>query len=400
MQAPSLRGMAEGEKELQRHLAQTLLSDIDAITGRVVADICAHSPAYASGRPVALSDLRAICRNNLVLALEDFGGLPASGDDFAAAALETGRRRAKQGMPLDTVLMAYRRGGRVLWQAMTTPLRGRQAPEQDLVLEVAGALWETIDRFSTLMADAYRLTQLELHHRQGSRRGALFEALLDGRGSDPTVAAAAAAALGIPLRDRYAVVAVDQDPLAPTDPEPALQAAGMWSFWRPRGERNAGIVRLAATEPAELAAVLRNGRVGTAGISPPFSELADANTALRLAERSLRTLPPGSKGVAELDDRLVEAVLSSDPEIADRLVTRYLNGMADSGSDGPVLLETLRIWLESGCSAADTAQQMYCHRNTILNRMARIAQLTGWPVESGEARLGWALALRAAQVPR
>ncbi|MFI9617016.1 PucR family transcriptional regulator [Streptomyces sp. NPDC052023] len=392
--------MNDGQEELHRHLAHTLLNDVDAITGRVVADICAHSPAYASGRPVALSDLRAICHNNLVLALEDFGGLPASSGDFAAAATETGQRRARQGMPLDTVLMAYRRGGRVLWQAMTTPLRGREAVDQDLVLEVAGALWETIDRFSTLMADAYRLTQLELHHRQGSRRGALFEALLDGRGSDPTVAAAAASALGIPLRDRYAVVAVDQDPLAPTDPEPALQAAGMWSFWRPRGERNTGIVRLGTAEPAELAETLRSGRVGTAGISPPFEELADADTALRLAERSLRTLPPGSKEVAEVDDRLVEAVLTNDPEIAGRLVARYLNGMADSGSDGPVLLQTLRVWLDNGCSAAHTAKQMYCHRNTILNRMARITQLTGWPVESGEARLGWALALRAAQVPR
>ncbi|MDG4866040.1 PucR family transcriptional regulator, partial [Streptomyces sp. T-3] len=174
--------MTEGEPALRRRLAQTLLADVDGLTAKVVADIRAHSPAYASGRLVSVGDLRAICRDNLVLALEDFGGLPSSAGDIEAAATETGRRRAEQGMPLDSVLHAYRRGGRVMWQAMTEPLRGPAAAEQDLVLEVAGALWETIDRFSTVMSDAYRLTQLELHHRQDSRRGALFEALLEGRG--------------------------------------------------------------------------------------------------------------------------------------------------------------------------------------------------------------------------
>ncbi|MFE7618016.1 helix-turn-helix domain-containing protein, partial [Streptomyces sp. NPDC057496] len=37
----------------------------------------------------------------------------------------------------------------------------------------------------------------------------------------------------------------------------------------------------------------------------------------------------------------------------------------------------------------------YCHRNTVLNRIGRIAELTGRSAESGETRLGWALALRA-----
>lgn len=398
---PNLPSMTEGELALRRRLAQTLLTDIDALTDQVVADICAHSPAYASGSPVSPADLRAICRDNLVLALEDFGGLPTSAGDIEAAATETGRRRAEQGMPLDTVLQAYRRGGRVLWQAMTEPLRGRSAAEQELVLEVAGALWESIDRFSTVMSGAYRLTQLELHHRQDSRRGALFEALLEGRGSDPAVAAAAAAALGLPPSDRYVVVVVDhRDPSAPPNPAPALRAAGMWSFWRPRAERYAGIVRLGSTEPAELTAVLREDPGGTAGISPPFEDLAAADTALRLAERSLRTLPPGSGAVAPLDERLVEAALTGDPEIADRLITRYLTGVLQCGSEGPVLLETLRMWLDAGCSASRTGELLYCHRNTVLNRIVRVAELTGWPAESGEARLGWALALRAAQVPR
>ncbi|MGW6056678.1 PucR family transcriptional regulator [Streptomyces sp. NPDC055189] len=391
--------MTEGEPALRSRLARTLLADLDGLTAQVVADIRAHSQAYASGGMVSADDLRAICRDNLALALEDFGGLPASAGDIEAAATETGRRRAEQGIPLDSVLHAYRRGGRVMWQAMTQPLRGPAAAEQDLVLEVAGALWETIDRFSTVVSDAYRLMQLELHHREDSRRGALLEALLDGRGSDLAVAAAAAAALGVPVRDRFAVVVVDQNPAAPPDPGPALRAAGMWSFWRTRAERYAGLVRLGPAQPHELTAVLRKELDGTAGISPPFEELTAAGTARRLAERALRTLAPGSGAVAELDERLVQAAFTGDPEIAARLVTRYLDGVLTCGSERVVLLETLRVWLDAGCSASRAAEELYCHRNTVLNRIIRIAELTGWSTESGEARLGWALSLRVMEAP-
>ncbi|MFE7403327.1 helix-turn-helix domain-containing protein [Streptomyces sp. NPDC057557] len=51
--------------------------------------------------------------------------------------------------------------------------------------------------------------------------------------------------------------------------------------------------------------------------------------------------------------------------------------------------------LPRGAGAARPAPLLYCHRNTVLTRIGRIAELTGRSAESGEARLGWALALRA-----
>ncbi|MFC9378373.1 PucR family transcriptional regulator, partial [Streptomyces sp. NPDC057020] len=236
-----------GSGALRRALATAMLADIDRLTDRAVDDIRAHSGTYASGAPVTREDLWEICRDNLLRALEDFGGLAATGGDFEWAARETGRRRAEQGVPLDTVLQAYRRGGRVLWQVMAEYLRiraGRDSDSRDVELDMASGVWETIDRYSVAMADAYRIAQLELQSRQDTRRVALFEALLDGRADDPAVASAAAAALGVPAVDRYVVVVAAQDPAAPPHPSPVLEAQGMWSYWRPRSGRYAGIVRL------------------------------------------------------------------------------------------------------------------------------------------------------------
>ncbi|WP_327256417.1 PucR family transcriptional regulator [Streptomyces sp. NBC_01244] len=387
--------MNDEERTLRRQLATALLADIGRLTDALTADIRAHSPFYASGRTVSHADLRVTCRRNVELALNDFGELPSSGNHIEAAATETGRLRAEQGVPLATVLQAFRRGGRVIWQALADRMRDRPPAQQRMLGDIAGALWETIDRFSSAMADAYGLTTVELQHREDSRRGSLFEALLDGRGSDPAVAAAAATALGVPSRDLYAVVVVAQDPASPAEPWPALEAAGLWSFWRPRTEVLAGLVRLGSTAPEELTRILRGAVRCAAGISPPFEELASADRGLRLAGRALATLPPGTGQVAALDDRLVHAVLCADPEIAQRTVGRYLEGVLRSGSERAVLLETLRVWLDEGCSASRTAERLYCHRNTVRGRIGRIAELTGWSAESGEARLGWALALRA-----
>ncbi|WP_367821675.1 PucR family transcriptional regulator [Streptomyces sp. LMG1-1-1.1] len=407
-------GTAGGSGALRRALATTMLADVDRLTDRAVADIRAHSGTYASGAPVTREDLWEICRDNLLRALEDFGGLDATGGDFEWAARETGRRRAEQGVPLDTVLQAYRRGGRVLWQVMAEHLRvraGRASDSRDTELDMASGVWETIDRYSVAMADAYRVAQLELQSRQDTRRVALFEALLDGRADDPAVASAAAAALGVPAVDRYVAVVAAQDPAAPPHLAPALEAQGLWSFWRPRSGRYAGIVRLprrvtpadrtptgrGGADPAvrTLLAALRERTGATAGVSPEFERLSQAGRALRLAEQTLRTLRAGSGEVAGFDARLAEVLLSGRTDIAERIVTVHLGPVLATGGERAALLTTLGAWLDHGCSASRAAEELYCHRNTVLNRIGRIAELTGRSSESGEARLGWALALRA-----
>ncbi|MER5203269.1 helix-turn-helix domain-containing protein [Streptomyces sp. NPDC002825] len=69
--------------------------------------------------------------------------------------------------------------------------------------------------------------------------------------------------------------------------------------------------------------------------------------------------------------------------------------MLATGGERAALLTTLRAWLDHGCSASRAADELYCHRNTVLNRIGRIAELTGPSSECGDARLGRALALRA-----
>ncbi|MFI6526450.1 PucR family transcriptional regulator [Streptomyces uncialis] len=238
-----------------------------------------------------------------------------------------------------------------------------------------------------------RARVVELESRQDIRRVALFDALLDGRAADdPAVAAAASAALGVPLQDRYAVVVVAQDPAAPPNPGPFLEARGMWSFRRPRTGHYAGIVRLPREGTGPLLDLLPHDMGATAGLSPEFDRLDRAGRALRLAEQTLRTLPAGRGEAAAFDDRLTGILLVGCPDTAERIVAVHLGPVPATGAEREVPLGTLRVRLDNGCSAARAAEALYCHRNTVLNRIARICELTGVPPESAAARLGWPLA--------
>ncbi len=127
--------------------------------------------------------------------------------------------------------------------------------------------------------------------------------------------------------------------------------------------------------------------------------LAEVDVAHRLAETALRALPPDAPAVAELDTRLAGALLVTAPDLAARLVQHALGGVLVLERDeSKVLLDTLRAWLDTGGSAGQTATRLYCHRNTVLNRLRRLEGLTGRSLERVDHLVEWSLALLALDV--
>jgi len=67
----------------------------------------------------------------------------------------------------------------------------------------------------------------------------------------------------------------------------------------------------------------------------------------------------------------------AQPEVASLLVSDVLGGLLElDPADRAVLLETLDAWLECEGSAGRAAGRLYCHRNTVFNRLRRLEQLT------------------------
>lgn len=379
-------------------LAPRLLGQLDAMTDRMIEVLLRTEPAY---RELALhgeDDLRASTRGNLERGLRSLIGVASgTGRTSLCDAREVGRRRAAQGLPLEAVLRAYRLGGQVTWETLLEVSRTSSREHDTLLLEVAGAVWRSNDAECGALAEGFREEQRRLAGVDDEARQRLLGGLLDGRGGDRAFVRTAAAMLGLPLDGRLLVVAAlpDDDGTVPLVlPGNALLRRGVRSAWGMRSGTQVGLVALGGLRVQEVMHWLEGPAAGPVGVSGPVDGAAGVGVAFRLAETAARTLPPGAGRVVAIDERLPEALLSNSPEISSLLVGQSLGGLLELPDDErEVLLDTLAAFLESDGSPTRAADELYCHRNTVMHRLRRIESVTGRKLTDPRSRLLWQLAL-------
>ncbi|WP_327251217.1 helix-turn-helix domain-containing protein [Streptomyces sp. NBC_01244] len=284
-----------------------------------------------------------------------------------------GELRARQGLPLDSLLRVYRVCGRLLWQVLTEAVAARDRAALPQLLPGAPALWDVVDRMADAAAESYRRAEAVRGDRERELRGALLDALFDG-GGPAGRSAEAARRLGLPERGRFAVVVLDAGDGAWATP----QGGAPRVLWRIRADGETGLVELGRLPLASVTDLL--APLGLrAGVSPVVETPGELAGARRLAVLAL-CAAPGADGphTALLDERLPAALVAAEPELAGRLRQVVLGPvLALAAEDRRVLLTTLGTWLTCRGSTTYAAQRLYCHRNTVSNRLRRLEQLTG-----------------------
>lgn len=393
------------DTEVSSHLvdlAPLLLEQLDAMTDRMVDVLSRTEPGYREFIAESEEELRRSTRDNLEHGLLALVGAPVPDRPALHGAREVGRRRASQGIPLESVLRAYRLGGQVTWEALLRVSAAAGGRHDTLLLQVAGTVWRTNDGECAALAEGYREEQRRMAGVDDETRRQVLDGLLDGRGDDPSFVRAAADMLAMSLDGRLmAVVALP----AGDDGEPGLEGVGpellrhgVRSVWGTRSGAQVGLIALGALGANEIRARLQALTTGPVGVSAPVDGAAMVSSAYRLAETAARTLPRETRRVVTIDERLPEALLSNSPEISSRLVGQTLGGLLALPQDErEVLLDTLAAFLASDGSPTRAADELYCHRNTVMHRLRRIEQVTGRKVADPRARLQWQLALLGAQ---
>jgi hypothetical protein len=390
------RRLRPAADEALRVLGSALLDEVDGLADRLTVLVLQREPVYAERDMVEV--LRAACRANLERGVQVIADQVPGGVDPEDTSCATGRRRAREGVPLEVVLRAYRLGGRVLWEALLEASRRRFAGGYDeALLDAASYVWRVNDSSSSALVQAYRQEELRLQSHDLGRRHAVLDGLIEGRGGDPVFLRDAATVLGLPETGAVLCVVAPVDPSGEDPlraPQEALAAVGVASAWFVRTRDEVGVAALGHRSPLTAVDALRPCAVGRVGVSPVVDGLGALDTGYRLAHTAARTL--AGPGLAVLDERLPEALLADSPELAPRIVRAGLGGLLDlPPADRDTLLQTLEQLLAAGGSPTHAAAALFCHRNTVIYRMRRIEAATGRSIGDPRDRLLLTLAVLA-----
>ncbi|RFA09750.1 hypothetical protein B7R54_11430 [Subtercola boreus] len=360
-----------------------LLGCVDALSDRVVRQILAGEHSYAESG-ISADELAVIVRLNVRALLQTL-----TGDlDSLEAARTAGRLKAQYGIPMASLLHAYRLAGLTLWEEMIA--RSGALNNSVALLRVSSEVWGIIDRFSSAAAEAYREVVDEQGRRDQQARSVMLLSLLDGSANAPG-SGGILRSLGLPDHADYLVVVAELSETG-DDPLPSvvtrlrgIGAASAWASWK--GEHVGVVACSSRAEIVDAAEVMKASATSRVGCSRQFRAMHQAPDALRQARIAMECVPPASIGLTAYGSAPLDTVLVVQPEYARELRDDIL-GAVLATTDGESLIETLEAWFAADGSTAAAGSALHCHRNTVGYRLGRIAELTGrsvaHPVDAAE----------------
>ncbi|MFI6875016.1 PucR family transcriptional regulator [Streptomyces sp. NPDC050400] len=372
-------------------LAGQCLDNIDGLIGDWLEMVRPVRTTYADRVPDV--QFRDTAWHAFELLLRTVAQLPVP-PHIAGVSQRVGEDRARQGVPLDSLLQAARLDFRVVWAALVK--RADPADMTELV-ESAYHVWEAVEGHVTGIMTAYQRTILEMGRREEDERRMWFARLLESEGRNPTVVRDAGLALGFAASGRYLCAASSAaDGPGLHRAAMALRAAGAPVQQQMVGGDAVLVVQLGSRTTRE--GVLDQLGDSPCGVAPPTTGLSSVPRAAVLAVATAQVLPPEATSPRLLEDSWLDVLAHRAGDFARDLAADVLGGLDGpdvTATEADRLLQTVRTHLSGSGSIADTADALYCHRNTIQHRFARFHQLTGRDVRRpGDAALV-AVALRA-----
>lgn len=293
-------------------------------------------------------------------------------EELRTHAQSLGRRRAHQGVELATLIDAIQLDFTVLWEH----LRRAAGADQEALIDHVAQVHSVVTMYNLVVRDAYRLEEARGQHDVHRAHARHLERLF---------AAESLGALGITEITR--ALNLDADchfDVAVAHPTAAVKlralldepissgeafghgVRGMFvAFWpisqRPSGQTTRDIGAGLAT----ISGILFRNVIGLAGVraaaqqaprifdaTGPLDNLTEAPDALwAVAGDAIADFP--ASGITELTQAITELRQSNAP-----------------------LYQTITTYLDCG-SIKDSAEALHCHRNTVLNRLRQVTELTG-----------------------
>jgi hypothetical protein len=289
-------------------------------------------------------------------------------------AADLGRARAEAGVSAGQLVQAIQIDFRIIWRRL---LQLADPGDLDVIALHTEALWNAVDGYAHAAQNAYHQHRAALARRDSEQRAMLVGRFLSSDPPDRLLVQAVATALGI-RADRPCEVAAGRN-------IPEIDRA----LTRVRAYTDRAAFQILPEQtwvlfwPADLPASPDHPRSALERLPCGLvdtADLGDVPAAARAATRIAGVLDPTEAGPhrpravwARLAAHLLHEKL---PQDFDALATRI--GCLGA-HERQTMLETVEAWLDHG-SVSATATALYCHRNTVLNRLHRFRELSGLDV--------------------
>ncbi|WP_374204041.1 helix-turn-helix domain-containing protein [Streptomyces sp. HPF1205] len=376
---------------LPREFAAVMRPELPSLLQEMAAEIVAAIPEYAELLQGPNARVMRIGIEQAIATFVDRVAAPA-----ATTALrdelcrQFGRYEAFEGRSLDNLQAAYRIGCQVALRRARTVGR-RYSLSASFMLSFADALFAYMGDLAALSREGYVQALAELGEEPDNRRRRLLRRIVKGAPIARGTLVELAEHCGWQLPDRVTMVALssgtrparsalDRDVLLDLDTEPHLLIPG--AFTDRRRET--------------LTAALGRGGRAAVGLT---TALAEAGDSLRWARQTLSLAEAGvieDSPVALSEDHLLPLWLLGDTALAQQMTGKYLAPLAGmTATRRARLVDTLQLWLTTRGTAAQMAETLGVHPQTVRYRMRILERAFGAQLTDPDDRFATEIALRS-----
>lgn len=340
---------------------------------------------------ISVASMSVSARRNVDEAVRSLVGPAAwrrsTGQDEAYIAHE----RARQGLPLDTMLDGFRLKHRVVRDGFVRIARDQGASDS-VVLSALTRLNDAADAASSRLVHARRALDADLHPVVDVDAVRSVRRLLAGRSG---LLEADVIGLGLRMGESYRAVKASSLEGANERLGEQLRSAS-WN-------RGGGIIVEASGQLVGLVSVVPvvRGHAAVVAVGEPRA-LSDASASFRTAARVYAAAQRfGLRGAVCAEQLGMKLAIAADDATGRLLVERYLDPLASEGPFGDVLEASIIEYLKSKCELKRAARSLHVHPNTLKHRLTRFQEVSR--CDLGEPRvlaeLWWAVEARSLVAP-
>jgi DNA-binding CsgD family transcriptional regulator len=388
-------GLDEPPAALPRKLAAIMLPELPSLTDEIITKIRRDVPEYA--RPLDGPFGQAL-RDGVVQSLTAFvdhvADPAAPQDRLHRVCRRLGSLEAREGRSLDSLQAAYRIGAHVAWRR-AMKVGERHHLSSSIMSQLADALFAYINQLASLSLQGFLEAKAQSSEELRERRRRLLGLLLELPPASRQAVHEAARFAGWTVPDEVTLVALRPGTtcaMAALDDDVLVEVAAARPHLLIPGD-------LDAARSAMLEAAVTKPGAAAVGLTVPLAGAADS---LRWARRALSLADAGvidESGLIRCEDHLMTLWLRADDALVDELARRQFVTMAGlTPRQRSRLTETLRTWLESRGSAAEIADRLQVHPQTVRYRMRQLERTLGDRLNDPDSRFAMEVVLRATRL--